>query len=108
MYLCRDNEVLMLTCEFDLKVTEVDLECIKVDSIKSLHRCTSETSEIESLMENRLTKFSIQLKSPFWLDGPKLTVRKLFIYFRLSDKRLDDTTKVIIQNGRQRIQSSLG
>lgn len=54
----------MLTCEFDLAYTPLDNERIQLTTVKSLHRCTTETTDIETKIDSILKRFTTVLDYP--------------------------------------------
>lgn len=108
-----ENEILMLTCEFDLSVSHSGCNDLEIVSVKSLHRCTSETTEIEEKIKKCLDRFRLTIKAipPTELLFNK-SKRKLFIHFQnisISESRFDlDKIQVTIKNGTQQIFTHIG
>lgn len=106
-----DQEAAMLTCEFDLAFVPLDQERIQLTTIKSLHRCTTETSEIEAKINSILNKFTTVLDYPQMkiAEHESEVERKLYVKFVsvvvLGNGSVEGELKV--ENGRQCIVTKL-
>jgi len=110
-----ENEVLMLTCEFDLNVSNSGCNDLEITSVKSLHRCTSETTEIEEKIKKCLDRFKLSIKADASNETQiQKSKRKLFIHFQdvsipNNSQKFDfDQIQFTIKNGKQQIFTHIG